>query len=88
MFSFVTDLIIVLREGAVVEQGTHEELLRKGGLYTSMWHEQALDGGSSDDIAKLEDEVQELRAEREEAILAGVTESSSGTNVNSKPLLK
>ncbi|KAJ7471401.1 P-loop containing nucleoside triphosphate hydrolase protein [Mycena galericulata] len=36
------DLIIVLKEGQVAEQGTHEELLRKGGLYSSMWQEQAL----------------------------------------------
>ncbi|KAF8176135.1 P-loop containing nucleoside triphosphate hydrolase protein [Mycena galopus ATCC 62051] len=35
------DLIIVLKEGQVAEQGTHEELLRKGGLYYSMWQEQA-----------------------------------------------
>ncbi|KAJ7679190.1 iron-sulfur clusters transporter ATM1 [Mycena polygramma] len=34
------DLIIVLKEGQVAEQGTHEELLRKGGLYYSMWQEQ------------------------------------------------
>lgn len=68
-----------------MEQGTHEELLRRGGLYTSMWHEQALDGGSSDEIAKLEDEVQELRAEREEAILGNFMEPPSGTNGNSGP---
>jgi ATP-binding cassette subfamily B (MDR/TAP) protein 7 len=37
------DMIIVLREGTVVEQGTHEELLRAGGLYYSMWQEQAAD---------------------------------------------
>ncbi|KAJ7222939.1 P-loop containing nucleoside triphosphate hydrolase protein [Mycena rebaudengoi] len=36
------DLIIVLKEGQVAEQGTHEELLRLGGLYYSMWQEQAL----------------------------------------------
>nr|GAT55493.1 predicted protein [Mycena chlorophos] len=36
------DWIIVLREGHVAEEGTHEELLRKGGLYYSMWIEQAL----------------------------------------------
>ncbi|KAJ7614070.1 P-loop containing nucleoside triphosphate hydrolase protein [Roridomyces roridus] len=36
------DLIIVLKEGEVAEQGTHEELLRKGGLYSAMWQEQAL----------------------------------------------
>ncbi|KAI4527320.1 P-loop containing nucleoside triphosphate hydrolase protein [Schizophyllum commune Loenen D] len=34
------DLIIVLRDGQVVEQGTHEELLRCGGLYASMWQQQ------------------------------------------------
>lgn len=50
-----------------------------------MWHEQALDGGSSDEIAKLEDEVQELRAEREEAILGNFMEPPSGTNGNSGP---
>ena len=37
------DMIIVLKEGTVVEQGTHEELLRAGGLYYSMWQEQAAD---------------------------------------------
>ena len=30
------DLIIVLQDGRVAEQGTHEELLRKGGLYYRM----------------------------------------------------
>ena len=31
------DRIIVLDEGKVAEQGTHEELLEKGGLYSGMW---------------------------------------------------
>ncbi len=33
------DMIIVLNEGKVVEQGSHEELLSKGGMYSRMWSE-------------------------------------------------
>lgn len=32
------DWIIVLDKGRIVEQGTHEELLRKGGIYTSIYN--------------------------------------------------
>lgn len=39
----IVDLIIVLKEGQVAEQGTHEELLRLGGLYHNMWVQQASD---------------------------------------------
>ncbi|KAL0574149.1 Iron-sulfur clusters transporter atm1, mitochondrial [Marasmius crinis-equi] len=35
------DLIIVLKDGQVAEQGSHEELIKKGGLYSSMWQQQA-----------------------------------------------
>ena len=34
------DSIIVLRDGAIAEQGTHRELLDAGGLYASMWDRQ------------------------------------------------
>lgn len=37
------DLIIVMNSGMVVEQGTHQELLEKGGFYYDMWLEQAMD---------------------------------------------
>ncbi|PFH48386.1 hypothetical protein AMATHDRAFT_42317 [Amanita thiersii Skay4041] len=51
------DLIIVLKEGQVVEQGTHEELLQLGGLYSSMWQQQAsLEGWSSSSSSSSEEE--------------------------------
>ncbi|NIP90755.1 MAG: ATP-binding cassette domain-containing protein, partial [Gammaproteobacteria bacterium] len=34
------DNIIVLDKGAIVEQGTHLELLGSGGLYASLWARQ------------------------------------------------
>ena len=44
-------MIIVLKEGEVVEQGTHEELLRARGLYYSMWQQQAsLEAAQSEEI--------------------------------------
>jgi ATP-binding cassette subfamily B protein len=38
------DVIFVLDRGRLVEQGTHAELLRKGGLYASLYEEQFKDG--------------------------------------------
>jgi ABC-type transport system involved in cytochrome bd biosynthesis fused ATPase/permease subunit len=35
------DLIIVLKEGKVHEQGTHDSLMRLNGLYHDMWIAQA-----------------------------------------------
>ncbi|RZN34313.1 MAG: ABC transporter [Methanosarcinales archaeon] len=34
------DAIAVLDEGRLVEQGTHQELMKKEGLYRRMWDEQ------------------------------------------------
>ena len=34
------DLILVMNEGNIVEQGTHAELLEKGGFYAELWNSQ------------------------------------------------
>jgi ATP-binding cassette, subfamily B, multidrug efflux pump len=35
------DRLIIMEKGQVVEDGSHEELLRKGGLYASLWARQS-----------------------------------------------
>ncbi|MFR8009115.1 MAG: ABC transporter ATP-binding protein, partial [Gordonibacter urolithinfaciens] len=34
------DLILVIRDGDIVEQGTHEELLQLGGFYAELYNSQ------------------------------------------------
>ena len=34
------DLILVMKAGHIVEQGTHEELLQKGGFYAQLYNAQ------------------------------------------------
>lgn len=34
------DLILVLKDGDIIEQGTHNELLAKGGFYADLYNSQ------------------------------------------------
>ena len=35
------DRLVVLEEGAIVEQGSHDELLARGGVYATLWEHQS-----------------------------------------------
>jgi ATP-binding cassette subfamily B multidrug efflux pump len=35
------DRLIIMDKGRIVEDGSHEELLRQGGLYASLWARQS-----------------------------------------------
>ncbi len=42
------DVILVMNEGDIVEQGTHEELLEKNGFYANLYNSQFRDGGEEE----------------------------------------
>jgi ATP-binding cassette, subfamily B, heavy metal transporter len=51
------DEIIVLDQGVIVERGTHQALLAKGGLYASMWNRQREAEAAREKLAEIGDEV-------------------------------
>jgi ABC-type multidrug transport system fused ATPase/permease subunit len=34
------DRIVVVEQGRIVEDGRHEELVRRGGVYAALWNSQ------------------------------------------------
>ncbi len=37
----IMDRLIVIDKGRIIETGTHDELLRQGGLYADLWRRQS-----------------------------------------------
>jgi ATP-binding cassette subfamily B protein len=58
------DTILVLERGRVVEQGTHGELLAKGGLYASLWSRQRRAEEAREELARTLEEAERAGALR------------------------
>jgi ATP-binding cassette, subfamily B, heavy metal transporter len=68
------DKILVLDAGRLVEQGTHGELLAKGGLYASLWNRQR-------QAEKAREQLAEVLAQEGERIKGGRLDSATATNL-------
>jgi ATP-binding cassette, subfamily B (MDR/TAP), member 7 len=56
---FDSDIIFVLKEGQVFEQGTHAELLAKNGLYADLWAAQEVSLGQDMTLERSMEEARE-----------------------------
>ena len=45
------DNIILLSHGQIMEQGTHQQLVDKGGIYADMYHSQLLEKMKKEEYA-------------------------------------
>jgi len=63
------DKILVLEKGVLVEEGTHADLIERGGLYASLWNKQQEAEEARARLARTLEEAQKLgaiRADRDE----------------------
>jgi ATP-binding cassette, subfamily B, heavy metal transporter len=58
------DRILVLENGRLVEQGTHAELIREGGLYASLWSKQQEAERAREELARRLEEAEQSGALR------------------------
>ncbi|WP_336294109.1 ABCB family ABC transporter ATP-binding protein/permease [Bartonella sp. CB169] len=56
------DEILVLKNGRIIENGTHAELLSKKGLYASMWNKQL-------EVSQAEEKLRKMREEDEMGVV-------------------
>ncbi|MGO8833650.1 MAG: ABCB family ABC transporter ATP-binding protein/permease [Roseiarcus sp.] len=55
------DEILVLDKGVIVERGTHEDLLEKGGLYAALWSRQREVDAAQETLRRAEMEARETK---------------------------
>ncbi len=58
------DNILVLEKGELVEQGTHAQLMAKGGLYASLWNRQLKAEKAREELARTLEEAEKAGALR------------------------
>ncbi|KAK6844289.1 hypothetical protein PG995_014399 [Apiospora arundinis] len=84
------DQILVLKNGTVVERGTHEELIGRDGRYASMWRKQSRAQKAREEAEQLRDKARQKLKEAEvdsASVTEDEAESSPHGRTSSKGLM-